>query len=65
MLGRHLEQVLEEYVAQCNTTRPHLLLQLRAPIARGQPTWPAACPEGVIRRERLGGLIHEYERVAA
>jgi putative transposase len=62
---RHLEQVLEEYVAHYNTARPHRALQLRAPLARGQPTRPAACPEGVIRRDRLGGLLHEYERVAA
>ncbi len=38
ILGRrHLEQVLEEYVAHYNTARPHRALELRAPLARGQP----------------------------
>ncbi len=62
---RHLEQVREEYVAHYNTARPHRALQLRARLARGQPAQLAAGPEGVIRRDRLGGLIHEYELVAA
>ncbi len=66
ILGQsHLEQVLEEYVAHYNMARPHRALELRAPLARGQPTQPAACPEGIIRRDRLGGLLHEYEPVAA
>jgi hypothetical protein len=66
IFGRHhLEPVLEEDVAPYNTARPHRALQLRAPLARGQPPRPAPCPEGVIRRERLGGLSHEYESVAA
>jgi putative transposase len=62
---RHLEQVLEEYVAHYNTARPHRALQLRAPLACGQPAQLPAGPERVIRRDRLGGLIHEYELVAA
>jgi putative transposase len=62
---RHLEQVLKVYVAHYNTARPHRALQLGAPLARGQPTRPATCPEGVIRRDRLGGLIHEYEPLVA
>jgi putative transposase len=66
ILGRgHPERVLEEYLAHYHTARPHRALQLRAPLARGQPTQPAARPEGVIRRERLGGFSHEYEPVAA
>jgi putative transposase len=66
ILGRRqLEQVLEAYVAHYNSARPHRALQLRAPLARGQAIQRAACPEEVIRRDRLGGLIHEYEPVAA
>jgi len=63
ILGRrHLEQVLREYVAHYNTARPHQALGLRAPGARGD----LAAPTGeVVRRERLNGLIHEYERCAA
>jgi putative transposase len=66
ILGRrHLEQVLVEYVAHYNMARPHRALQLRAPLACGQPTRPGACANRVLRRDRLGGLIHEYEPVAA
>jgi putative transposase len=66
LLGRRqLEQALEEYVAHYNMARPHRVLHLRAPLARGQAIPRAACPEDVIRRDRLGGLIHEYEPVAA
>jgi putative transposase len=62
---RHLEQVLREYVAHYNAARPHRALALRPPLARGQPTWPRGRVEAVLRRDRLGGLIHEYEPVAA
>ena len=57
--------MLEEYVAHYHTARPHRALQLRAPLASGQPTQLAAGPERVSRRDRVGGLIHEYELVAA
>ena len=46
-------------------TRPHRALELRAPLARGQPTQPTGRVEEIIRRDRLGGLIHEYEPLAA
>jgi putative transposase len=62
---RHLEQVLREYVAHYNAARPHRALALRPPLARGQPTWPTGRVEKVLRRDRPGGLIHEYEPVAA
>jgi putative transposase len=62
---RHLEQVLREYVAHYNAARPHRALALRPPLARGQPTRPAVGAAGITRRDRLGGLIHEYEPVAA
>jgi putative transposase len=66
ILGRgHLEQVLRDYVAHYNAARPHRALELRAPLARGQPIVPMSGPNRVIRRDRLGGLIHEYEPVAA
>jgi hypothetical protein len=56
---RHLEQVLEEYVDHHNTARPHRALQLQAPSVHRQPTRPTRPVEAVIRRDRLGGLIHE------
>jgi transposase InsO family protein len=60
---RHLEHVLRVYVDHYNTQRPHRALELRPPEPdkqRGEPF------EGDIRRrDRLGGLIHEYYRAAA
>jgi hypothetical protein len=61
---RHLEQVLREYVVHYNAARPHRALELRAPLAHGDLTWPTRPVEEIIRRDRLGGLIHEYEPLA-
>jgi putative transposase len=65
VLGRrHLERVLRSYVAHYNRARPHRGLDLATP----EPTDPARSPTGrrigVLRREILGGLIHEYEVAA-
>jgi len=66
ILGRgHLARVLEEYVAHDNRAQLHRALELRAPLARGQPAQPTSCVEKVIRHDRLGGLVHEYELPAA
>jgi putative transposase len=59
---RHLEQVLRAYVDHSNAARPHQALELIAPLERGQPVQPIG---EVVRRDRLGGLVHEYERRAA
>jgi putative transposase len=59
---RHLEQVLSEYERHYNHARPHRSLSLRAPLPHGQPPGPMG---PVVRHDRLGGLIHEYERAAA
>ena len=62
----HLERVLTEYVAHYNQARPHRSLELRPP----NPT-PDRCQapfnglHAVRRRDRLGGVIHEYYQVAA
>jgi transposase InsO family protein len=54
----HLERVLYEYVDHYNHARPHRSLGLQPP--RG---WGPATPIGpILRRQRLGGLINEYER---
>jgi hypothetical protein len=58
----HLRQVLSGYGRHYNHARPHRSLALQTPLPRGQPSWPA---EEVVRRDCLGGLIHEYEKVAA
>ena len=67
IVGRgHLEQVLRVYAAHYNTHRPHRALELRPPdppaglhVARERK------PGTVRRRDRLGGLLHEYHRRAA
>jgi putative transposase len=59
---RHLEVVLGEFVEHYNAARPHRALALRSPLARGQPV---SATGAVVRRDRLGGLIHEYSRRAA
>ncbi len=64
---RHLERVLDEYVRHYNDQRPHRGLALRTPRAVHSELSPAAVPVAtpVRRRDRLGGLIHEYYQVAA
>src|SRR6266540_2005496 len=67
---RHLERVLGEYVRHYNDQRPHRSLALRPPRGldigaapgRSRAPWTAA---SVRRRDRLGGLVHEYYQVAA
>jgi putative transposase len=60
--GRHLQRVVQEYVEHYNAARPHQALRLRAPLPSGQSPRPNG---DIVRRDRLGGLIHEYERLAA
>jgi putative transposase len=60
---RHLEAVLGEYVAHFNDHRPHRALHQAAPLKPLPP--PASPPQPhPRRRDRLGGLIHEYTQVA-
>ena len=67
VLGRrHLESVLAEYVAHYNCHRPHRSLGLVAPSdAADPPVLPPVSPDQIRRTDRLGGLLHEYHRVAA
>jgi transposase InsO family protein len=61
--SHHLEGVLRVYVEYYNRERPHRALDLRPPDPDERRKRP---PEGEIRRrDRLGGLIHEYYRAAA
>jgi putative transposase len=65
MNRRHLERVLRVFIDHYNTHRPHRSLHLTPPEA-------GACEPGAIgsaasvlqRRNRLGGLIHEYSYAA-
>ena len=60
---RHLRLVLGEYVDHYNAHRPHRALQQNPPAGRPRPPAPGADIR-VLRRDRLGGLIHEYAQVA-
>jgi hypothetical protein len=60
---RHLRLVLGEYADHYNTHRPHRALNQQPPAGRTGPPAEATAVR-VLRRERLGGLIHEYAQVA-
>ena len=60
---RHLEYVLKEFVEHYQAARPHQGLDQRAPS--GQPAVTPLAVGRVVRQDRLGGLIHEYDRAAA
>jgi putative transposase len=58
-----LRSVLAEYADHYNGHRPHRALGQVPPLGPGESAvvLPAG---GVVRRDRLGGLIHEYAQVA-
>jgi putative transposase len=60
---RHLDQVLRVYGDHDNVHRPHRALKLQPPQPREPPPMPTTGE--IERRDRLGGLIHEYHRTAA
>jgi putative transposase len=62
IFGRHhLERVLAEFVDHYNQARPHRGINLDAPI----PFRPVTDTTKQIERlDRLGGLIHDYQRAA-
>ena len=66
---RHLHHVLAIYTRHYNERRPHRSLGQRPPLSATAP--PEQQPPGEVlrldrlrRRDRLGGLIHEYELAA-
>ncbi|MDQ6877511.1 MAG: integrase core domain-containing protein [Candidatus Dormibacteraeota bacterium] len=60
----HLRRVLDTYVDHYNHQRPHRGRDLHPPD--GAPAVVPLLPgDGIGRRDRLGGLIHEYYRKAA
>jgi putative transposase len=60
---RQLWALLAEYADHYNGHRPHRALGQAPPLGSGEP--PAFVPAGrVVRRDRFGGLIHEYAQVA-
>jgi putative transposase len=59
---RHLAVVLQEFVEHYNTHRPHRSLRQQPPADRTPP--PSTATVRPLRRDRLGGLVHEYVQVA-
>jgi putative transposase len=60
---RQLRSVLAEYADHDNVHRPHRGLGQAPPLGPGEAA--VVVPAGsVVRRDRLGGLIHEYAQVA-
>jgi transposase InsO family protein len=72
ILGRrHLESVVRVYAQHYNEHRPHRSLAQRAPLAKPPPMIEERTPTSeplrlarIRRRDRLGGLLHEYELAA-
>ena len=60
---RHAVTVLDEYQHHYNSHRPHRALGQAAPL-RPLPKPTTKDPNTVQRRDRLGGLLHEYQQVA-
>ena len=62
---RHLEQVMRVYLEHYNAHRPHRSLDQRAPANPVPVKFQGVVDIGAVyRRDRLGGLIHEYEIAA-
>jgi len=60
--GRHLERALTVFVDHYNAWRPHRSLDLSPPNGRPRvETWTGTEPLALKRRDRLGGLLHEYQ----
>ncbi len=58
---RHLRQVPNEYVAFYNGSRPHQGISQQTPIPRIEPNGTRT----VVRRDVLGGIVHDYYQLAA
>jgi putative transposase len=72
ILGRrHLASVVRVYAQHYNEHRPHRSLAQQAPLAKPPPMIEERTPTTeplrlarIRRRDRLGGLLHEYELAA-
>jgi putative transposase len=62
----HLERVLELFVDHYNRHRPHRALSLAPPATRRADAVSASAFDDarISRRDRLGGIVHEYSLVA-
>ncbi len=59
-----LETAVRAYAKHYNEHRPHRSLEQRPPLAKPPPATPPL-PNRIRRRDRLGGLLHEYHAIAA
>jgi putative transposase len=71
IVGRgHLERVVRVYALHYNEHRPHRSLGQRPPLAKPppidepSPSHEVSQLDRLRRRDRLGGLLHEYELAA-
>jgi hypothetical protein len=55
--------VVGAYISHHNEHRPHRSLDQRPPLSKPPPAEQP--PSQIGRRDRLGGLIHEYYAIAA
>ena len=60
---RHLAWVLAEFADHHNVHRPHRALGQVPPLGPGESAVVVPARR-IVRRDRLGGLIHEYAQVA-
>ena len=58
---RHPHRMLKEYVAFYNGSRPHQGINQQTPIPRIEPNGKGV----VVMRGVLGGIVHDYYRLAA
>jgi putative transposase len=61
---RHLEHVLREFIEHYHEERPHQGIEQRVPRPR-EPVGVIVEGGPVLRRDRLGGVLHEYFHQAA
>src|SRR6059058_1947780 len=59
---RHLERVLRVFIEHYNSHRPHRSLKLAPPDPPARKLRVVPSTADVERRDRLGGLVHEYQR---
>jgi putative transposase len=61
----HLERVLQGFIDHYNGHRLHRALSLTPPAAKPPTVTPSASADArIVRRDRLGGVVHEYVRAA-
>ena len=61
---RHLRHVMQVFVEHYNRQRPHRSLHQEPPLP-DEPRAGSGADPGIKRRDRLGGLLHEYYAEAA